>query len=98
MKYLFNNLMIKMMAASGDFGSSVIATGSQKLLNDILTWLYLIIPVGGALCTAYFFFRRAHSDEQDKKQWTNRIQTAIISTVLGLLATAVINLVVGYFQ
>lgn len=98
MRYLFNTLVIKMMAASGNFGSSEIATGTMNLLQDLLSWLYLLIPVAGALCVAYFCVRRGHSDEQDKKQWTNRIQTAIVSTVIGLLATAVINLVVGYFK
>lgn len=97
MKQLLNTIMIKLMA-SGNFGSSVIAKGTQNLLNDILTWLFLIIPVFGAVVVAYFCIRRAGADEQDKKQYTNRIVTAVISTVIGLIANSVISLVVGYFQ
>lgn len=93
---LLKSIFIKLMA--GNFGSSVIATGTQNLLNDILSWLYLVIPILGALFVAYFCVRRAGADEQDKKQYTNRIITAVVSTVIGLIANSVISLVVGYFQ
>lgn len=94
---LLKSIFIKLMAA-GNFGSSVIATGTQNLLNDILSWLFLIIPIFGAVIVAYFCIRRAGADEQDKKQYTNRIVTALISTVIGLIANSVVSLVVGYFQ
>ncbi len=99
---LLNSIFIKLMAsapaAPGGFASSNIATGTQNLLNDVLSWLFLIIPVIGAVIVAYLCIRRASADEQDKKQYTNRIVTAIISTVIGLIANSVISLVVGYFQ
>lgn len=99
------NMKIKLMAyillsklMAGGFASSNIAKGTQNLLNDILNWLFLIIPIAGAVIVAYLCIRRAGADEQDKKQYTNRIVTAVISTVIGLIANSVISLVVGYFQ
>lgn len=98
MKQFFNSLMIKLMSSGGGFSDSKIALGTQNLATDILNWLFLIIPIFGGACIVYFCIRRAGADEQDKKQFTNRIVTAIISTVVGLIANSIISLVVGYFQ
>lgn len=79
------------------FADSTIATGSVNLLNDICNWLYIIAPIAGGLFCVYFCIRRSGADEQDKKTWTNRVQTAIVSTLGALLATGLIQLISSYF-
>lgn len=85
-------------AAGGAFGRSKIATGTTKLLNDVFTWLQILIAVVGVVCFVYFMIRRSAADEQDQKGWGKRAITAIISTVLGELAAAIINLVLSYYK
>lgn len=78
-------------------GESQIATGTQKLLNDLTTWLLIIAPIAGTVCIIFFAIRRAMADEQDQKQWNNRIVAAVISVAIALLASVIIKLVTSYY-
>lgn len=91
-----NRIYFKLLEAAGGF-SSTIATGTTNLLTDILNWLYVIVPIAGALFIAYFAIRRSGAEPNEKSDWTKRIQTAMVSTVIGLLASVLINLIVGYY-
>ena len=83
--------------AQGNFADSTIATGTKKLIEDLTVWALIIAPIAGGICLSYFFIRRSAADEQDHKKWQNRINVAIISTVGATLASAIINLVTGYY-
>lgn len=95
MQVLFFNTPV---FASGSVGNSKIAKGTEALIRDATTWLMILAPIVGGLLVIYFFIRRSGADEQDQKRWNNRIVTAIISVVGAVLGSAIINLIVGYYQ
>ena len=83
---------------ASDIGNSQIATGLDKLLKDLTSWAYKIIPAVGTILVIYFFIRRGSSDEMDIKKWDNRIKTCVISSVGAVLGAVIIDLAIGYFQ
>lgn len=76
---------------------SKLVKGTEKLIQDLTTWLMVLAPVVGGLLIIYFFIRRSGSDEMDVKKWNNRITTAIISVVGAVLASATLNLIISYY-
>ena len=76
---------------------SQIVKGTEKLIGDLTTWLMILAPVVGGLLIIYFFIRRSGADEMDQKKWNNRITTAIISVIGAVLASATLNLIIGYY-
>lgn len=85
-------------ATGGSVGGSKIAKGTEALIRDATTWLMILAPIVGGLLVIYFFIRRSGADEQDQKRWNNRIMTALVSVVGAVLGSAIINLIVGYYQ
>lgn len=83
--------------AAGTVKDSQIVKGTEALINDITTWLMIFAPVVGGLLIIYFFIRRSASDEMDVKKWNNRITTSIISIIGAVLASATLNLIIGYY-
>lgn len=65
--------------AEGNIANSVIATGTKKLIADVSSWLTSIAITVTAVVCVYLFVRRAMSDEQDKKQWDNRLKITAVS-------------------
>lgn len=96
MQVLFFSTQV--FAEGGAVGDSKIAKGTEALIKDATTWLMILAPIIGGLLIIYFFIRRSGADEQDQKRWNNRIWTAIISVVGAVLGSAIINLIVGYYQ
>lgn len=81
-----------------DIGSSKLAKGTEKLIQDATTWLMILAPVAAILLVVYFCIRRSAADEMDQKKWNNRITAAIISCVGAVLASATLNLIIGYYK
>lgn len=77
---------------------SKIAKGTQKLIQDVTTWLMVLAPVVAGLLIIYFFIRRSAADEMDQKKWNNRIVVAIVSCIGAILGSAILNLIIGYYQ
>lgn len=77
--------------------NSKLVKGTEKLIQDVTTWLMVLSPIVGVLLIIYFFIRRAASDEMDSKKWGNRIITVIISVIGAVLASATLNLIIGYY-
>lgn len=84
--------------AQGNIANSVIATGTKNLIADISSWLTGIAIAVTALVCVYLFIRRAMSDEQDKKQWDNRLKITAVSGIGAITATALIGVIAGYFK
>lgn len=84
-------------AFADGFGSSVFATGTQKLFKDIGTWLLILAPISGAVLGVYFFIRRQAADEMDQKKWNDRIKVTIFSTLGAVLVSAGIVLIASYY-
>lgn len=76
---------------------SKIATGTERLISDLTTWLMILAPVSAGALIIYFFIRRSAADELDQKKWNNRITTAIISCVGAVLGSVLLNLIIGYY-
>lgn len=76
---------------------SQLVKGTQKLIQDLTTWLMVLAPVVGVLLIIYFFIRRSAADEVDQKKWNNRIVTVIISVIGAVLTSATLNLIIGYY-
>ncbi|MBF4692303.1 Mbov_0395 family pilin-like conjugal transfer protein [Fusibacter ferrireducens] len=76
---------------------SQIVKGTENLIQDVTTWLMVLAPIVGVLLIIYFFIRRSAADEIDQKKWNNRIVTVIVSVVGAVLASATLNLIIGYY-
>ena len=84
--------------AQGNFANSVIVTGTKNLIADVSSCLTGIAIAVTALVCVYLFIRRAMSDEQDKKQWDNRLKITAVSGIGAITVTALIGVIAGYFK
>lgn len=84
--------------AQDNIANSVIATGTKNLITDLSSWLTGIAIGVTALVCVYLFIRRAMSDEQDKKQWDNRLKITAVSGIGAITVTALIGVIAGYFK
>ena len=85
-------------AYAADIGSSKLAEGTKKLVEDATAWMLVLAPIAAALCIIYFCIRRSAADEMDVKKWNNRIVAAIVSCIGAVVASATLNVLMGYFQ
>ena len=76
---------------------SQIVKGTEQLLKDVTTWLMILAPIVAGLLIIYFLIRRSAADEMDQKKWNNRVAVAIISAIGAVLASATLNLIIGYY-
>lgn len=83
--------------ASTDIASSQLGVGLKKLIEDIGKYLIIIAVPTGTAVSAYFFIRRGMADEMDHKKWSNRIITAVISTIGAVVAGVIISVFGSYF-
>jgi ABC-type molybdate transport system permease subunit len=84
--------------AAPSVSDSKIAKGTEKLIQDVTTWLMVLAPVVAGLLIIYFCIRRSAADEMDQKKWNNRIVVAIVSCIGAVLGSATLNLIIGYYQ
>jgi len=99
-KYLAVTFFIFLMNTSAvfaDVSDSQIVKGTEELIKDLTTWLMVLAPIAGGMLIVYFFIRRSAADEMDQKKWNNRITTAIVSVIGAVLASATLNLIIGYY-
>ena len=82
----------------GTVQDSIIATGTQNLITDLTNWLLILAPVLTVLLVGYYLLRKSSSDEMDGKRWDSRIKIAIICCVGVIVASGLINLIVGYYK
>lgn len=84
-------------AYANDIADSTLGRGVANMLRDASSFLVILSPVAGALAWAYFMARKSMADEQDGKMWQKRSVTAAICGVAGMLGSAIIALISGYF-
>lgn len=85
-------------ASSGGIDSSKIATGTQQLIQDATTFLMVLAPVASGMFIIYFCIRRSAADEMDQKKWNNRITVAVVSCIGAVVGSAMLNVIIGYYQ
>jgi hypothetical protein len=81
-----------------DIGTSKLATGTEKLIKDVTSWLLIVAPLVTVVAVIYYLIRKTVSDEMDHKKWNTRITTAIICCIGVVVASIIINLIVSYYQ
>ncbi|PKM56028.1 MAG: hypothetical protein CVV00_01755 [Firmicutes bacterium HGW-Firmicutes-5] len=95
------SLLVMMMSSVPVMADTVkdsqLVKGTENLIKDVTTWLMILAPIVGVLLIIYFFIRRSAADEIDQKKWNNRIVTVIVSVIGAVLASATLNLIVGYY-
>lgn len=79
-------------------GESQLAIGTENLIKDLTNWLLILAPVLTACLIGYYLLRKSASDEMDTKRWDNRIKIAIISCVGVVIASGLINIIIGYYR
>lgn len=84
--------------ADGGIASSTAVTGTKNLLNDVSNALLVIAPIIGTVCIIYFAVRHGAADEMDQKKWKQRIVVAAVSIIVAVIASALINVLIGYYQ
>lgn len=84
--------------ADGGLAGSVAVTGTQRLLGDLSNILLIVAPLIGTACIIYFAVRHGAADEMDQKKWKQRIIVAAVSIVVAVVASALINVLIGYYQ
>lgn len=84
------------------FASSVtdskLATGTQNLITDLTNWLLIIAPTITVLLVGYYLLRKSASDEMDGKRWDSRIKVALICCIGVVIASGLINIIIGYYK
>ena len=58
----------------------------------------VIIAAAAGLVVGYSAFRVKMGDEQEKKIWSNRIKTAFVFAVVGMLAMTIVKTILSYFK
>ncbi len=86
------------MTVHADIAGSKIATGTTQLVDDATSWLLIIAPSVSALLIIYYLIRKGMSDEMEHKKWNSRIVVTIVSCIGAVVASVLINLLVGYYQ
>lgn len=91
-------LLLSPRIAFADVSSSKLATGTEKLVSDLTTWLMILAPTVTVLLIVYYLIRKSASDEVDSKKWNSRITVALVSCIGAVLASVIVNLLVGYYR
>ena len=84
--------------AYADIAGSKIATGTAKLVSDATSWLLVIAPSVSVLLIIYYLIRKGMSDEMEHKKWNSRIVVTIVSCIGAVVASVLINVLVGYYN
>ncbi|MCD5401617.1 hypothetical protein LR013_03395 [candidate division NPL-UPA2 bacterium] len=76
-----------------------IITGAQRLIQDIMSWLLVLIPVAGGTMIAYHSLMKILSDgdpvvcaEKNKK-----IKAVLTGVVIGMSAAGLVTAIIAYF-
>ena len=67
-------------------------------LDDLSNVLLVVAPIAGTACVIYFAVRHGAADEMDQKKWKQRIVVAVVSIVVAVVASALIKVLVSYYQ
>ncbi len=91
-------IFTKTTAFASDFNNSMLATGTEALISDLTKWLMILAPIVTVLLVVYYLIRKSAADEMESKKWNNRIVVSLVCCVGAVLASAIVNLLVGYYQ
>lgn len=95
-------ILVVMVFTNTVFGANIqdsnLVKGTEKLIGDITGWLMILAPTLSVLLIGYYFLRKSASDEMDGKRWDSRIKITIICAIGVIIASGLINLIIGYYR
>lgn len=75
------------------------AKGTENLINDTTTWLLVIVPLAAILGIIYCVIKKIGADdEMAYKTWDKKIKIILGSAILGETASAMIKVILAYYQ
>lgn len=80
-----------------DLNSSILVTGTIKLLNDLITALTGISILIATVMGIYYLARKSSCDEQEGKFLTRRLFVAIGCCVLITIIKVLIQVITSYY-
>ncbi len=77
----------------------VFVSGARQLLQDVLTWILILIPVAGGAMVGYHSLMKILSDGDpavvaDKNK---KIKNVLVGVVVGMSASGIVLAIVAYF-
>lgn len=94
-------LFISQTTFAAGFGDSKYAKGTVALVNDIFSWLtMLLIPATAGLMIAYQAWRKkvADGDGATITEANKAMKRILIAAVIGETASTLVTLVTGYYR
>ena len=95
---LIMGLVFTSFCLANGIQSTTLVTGTQNLITDLTNWLLIIAPALTILLVGYYLMRKSASDEMDAKRWDSRVKIAIICCIGVVVASGLINVLIGYYQ
>ncbi len=83
---------------TGGINNTTLVTGTQKLITDLTNWALVVTPILTALLIVYYLIRKSAADEMDGKRWDSRVKIAAICCIGVVVASGLINVIIGYYQ
>jgi len=83
---------------TGGINNSPLVTGTQNLITDATNWALVVTPILTALLVVYYLIRKSAADEMDGKRWDSRVRIALFCCVGVVVASGLINVIIGYYQ
>ena len=83
---------------TGGINNTTLVTGTQNLITDLTNWALVVTPILTALLVVYYLIRKSAADEMDGKRWDSRVRIALICCIGVVIASGLINVIIGYYQ
>ncbi|VYU74277.1 Uncharacterised protein [Eubacterium limosum] len=76
---------------------SVLFTGTQNLLNDLISILLVLAPVIAIVLLGVFSILKSGSNEMDAVKWGKRQRNVVICLIVAMLSSTIIKLILKYY-
>lgn len=80
-----------------DINSSILVTGTVKLLNDVITALTVISLLIAIIMSIYYLARKSTCEEQEGKMLSRRLLVTISCSVLITLVKVIMQIITSYY-
>lgn len=92
-------LMYAMPAvASATIETSIIVTGTKKLVADVGKALMVLAPVVGGCMEAFEFFKSTHAEDEEMRAIKKKQKVILIGVIGVFVAGAVMTIVASYYK
>ncbi len=99
LKVVFFILVIFLLPGNVVHAQPQFVLGARRLLQDVLTWILILIPVAGGAMVGYHSLLKILSDGDpaivaDKNK---KIKNVLVGVVIGMSASGIVLAVIAYF-